>query len=512
MTIAWMLYVLLVGTLLAVGAWGVEDALRYAKLPTRWVWTAAMLATVAFAGYALRGDSATASVMPPFVAKAAASSNISAPSAHGIGAAIEAARAFVTASIVAATARIPAAVVRWALFAWAAASMVLLLLHLAVNRRVIQQRRTWPLATLPGGIVRVAPTLGPAVVGLAWPEIVVPRWLLEKSSEEQHLVMVHEQEHISARDQYLPVVATLIATLLPWHPAVWWSLARLRLAVELDCDARVLRRGIHARPYGSLLIDIAGQCAGHRTGALALADRPSHLERRLRAMTYRTSRFTLARTIGFAAVAGLAVLAACEAKLPTSAEVQSMDVASAEKAMVQFKVVDDRSANIDYIVDGVTVTAEKAHAIPAKQIASVNVMKATPATPADSSRMRTVVRINTIGAATAAADSGFVMTMSGLRSLDSSGAMSGQHMKFTNSRGTIFSDSVKVSSTENGAKSKTFDGVLLVDGVQVPASQLAALEPGAIESVEIIKGAAAAKLSSDAAAANGIIRVTMKKK
>jgi outer membrane receptor protein involved in Fe transport len=105
-----------------------------------------------------------------------------------------------------------------------------------------------------------------------------------------------------------------------------------------------------------------------------------------------------------------------------------------------------------------------------------------------------------------------VMTMSGLRSLNSSGAMSGQHLTVSYSSGTSFTaDSATVTRADNGAKSRIFNGLLLVDGVQVSASQLAALKPDAIESVEVIKGAAAAKLSSDPAAANGIIRVTMKK-
>ncbi len=482
MTIAWMLYVLLVGALLSVGAWGVEDALRYAKLPTRWAWAAAMLGTVAFAGYALHGATVPASVIPDFTSKMTASAGAAAPSTNGFASTMEAVRAGVTASLAAATARVPSGVVRWALIAWVAASAALLLMHLAVNRRVIQQRRTWPFATLPGGTVRVAPTLGPAVVGLASPEIVVPRWLLEKSSEEQHLVMVHEQEHIAARDQYMPVAALLVATVLPWHPAVWWSLVRLRLAVELDCDARVLRRGIHARPYGSLLIDIAGQCAGHRTGALALADRPSHLERRLRAMTYRSSRYTLARTIGLAAVAALAIVTACEARLPTSSEVQAMDVAGAEKAMVQSKMLDERAAgNVVYVVNGETVSAEKAHAIPSDHIASVNVLKG--AATAEGTRPTTI------------------------RIVTSDSLVSGAHMKVYAENSAQPSGQVRKGTLMRKEK---FDGLLFVDGVRAPEGALARLTPDQIASVDVLKGEAAKAFSSDPAAANGIIKITTK--
>jgi hypothetical protein len=516
MTIAWMIYVLLVGGLLSVSAWCIEDALRSAKCPTRWVWAAALFGTIAFAAFALRGFVAPASTLTLTNATVSTAASGLAPTSSGMLGMIDALRATASATLAAfigaVSLRIPNTLIRLALMCWAAASALLLLMHLAVSRRVVRERRAWPLAMLPGGVARVAPALGPAVVGLTSPEIVVPAWLLQKTGEEQRLVMVHEQEHIAARDQFLPFGALLVATLLPWHPAVWWASARLRLAVELDCDARVLRRGEPARSYAALLIDIAAQCGGHRVGAVALADRTSHLERRILAMTPHASRFTRVRTIVLAAVAALATVTACEARLPTSSEVQAMDVASAEKAMVQAKLLDEKNASVEYVVDGKHVSAASAHAIAAKQIATVNVMKALAATPADSSRLKTMVRITTIGAASAVQDSGSVMTMSGLRSLDSSGAMSGQHLKVSYSSGTSFTaDSATVTRADNGAKSRIFNGLLLVDGVQVSASQLAALKPDAIESVEVIKGAAAAKLSSDPAAANGIIRVTMKK-
>ena len=52
----------------------------------------------------------------------------------------------------------------------------------------------------------------------------------------------HEREHQRARDPLLLHAAAVGALVMPWNPAVWWMLSRLKLAVEMDCDARVFAR------------------------------------------------------------------------------------------------------------------------------------------------------------------------------------------------------------------------------------------------------------------------------
>src|SRR5262249_56789106 len=100
---------------------------------------------------------------------------------------------------------------------------------------------------------------GPVVTGLVRPEIVVPRWMLQRAPSEQRVVLAHEAEHVRAGDALLLATASAAVILMPWNPALWYMLSRVRLAVELDCDARVLRGGVAAMAYGTLLIDLAEQ-------------------------------------------------------------------------------------------------------------------------------------------------------------------------------------------------------------------------------------------------------------
>ena len=484
MTTEWIVYVLLVGGLLACAAAATEDLLRRAAMPTRWVWVAVLLATALFTGMSARRDALKFNQLT--IPEMRVSALPAVADGRGLLEGIVNARAWIDGAAArvlgASHLRLTRGVQLSLAVAWVGASAAMLLILLIVHRRMARERRHWPLTVLFGAPVRIAPSEGPAVVGITTPEIVVPRWLLERSMEEQQLVVVHEREHIAARDHLLPLGGLVIAALLPWHPAVWWAASRLRLAIELDCDARVLQRGVPVRPYGSLLIDIAGQCAGHRVGALALADRPSHLERRLLAMKNTKPRFTAVRTGALSAIALLSVAMACEARLPTSAEVNKMDVSGAEKAMIQAKVLDESGAkNVVYKVDGVVVTADKAHALSAKRIATVKVLKGTLMNTKDSGTVYTTVNITT-----------------------GAGEEKGAPMSITG-------DSVKITA-EHGTLTgkKAFTGLLYVDGIIQPNTTLATLAPETIDSIEILKGQAAAKISNDPAAANGIIMITTK--
>jgi len=55
------------------------------------------------------------------------------------------------------------------------------------------------------------------------------------------MVIAHEQSHLAAHDPLLLIVALFLLVLMPWNLPLWWQLHRLRYAIEVDCDSRVLR-------------------------------------------------------------------------------------------------------------------------------------------------------------------------------------------------------------------------------------------------------------------------------
>jgi beta-lactamase regulating signal transducer with metallopeptidase domain len=489
MSAAWLVYALATGALIALSASALEGVARARRWPTRWIWAASMLASLA----AIAGSArpATDVIQGGAPERTSTAVSWSAPTtgpvllrmvndARGI------AESAMVAALSIAARWLPAWIGAVAAVLWLLGAAAGLLVFVLVHLRLRRARRAWPTAELHGHRVRVAPTVGPAVLGLLRPEIVVPQWLLDRAAEEQRLVLAHEEEHVRAYDHLLLGGACVVVALMPWHPAAWWSLARLRLALELDCDARVLNRGAHARSYGEMLIDLAGQCSGFRVGATALADKTSHLERRLHAMRPTIKKFTPLRIAALCAAAGLTLAAACEARVPTSSEIQSMDVASAERTAGKVGLLEAMHGGRapEFYVNDVKVSAAEAHAIPADDIAAVNVEKGNG--DASSIRIRTV----------AAAAGGMKYR---------SGAPAG-----------VVEANPAVSMPSSGLHGKVatsnheFGGIILINGVRATAATLHALDPKTIAGVEVIKGAATAGISNDPAAKNGIIKVTLK--
>jgi beta-lactamase regulating signal transducer with metallopeptidase domain len=74
---------------------------------------------------------------------------------------------------------------------------------------------------------------------------------------QRKYVVRHEEEHRRAHDARLLFAASLPLLLAPWNLALWWELRRLSLAVEMDCDNRVVAALGNPNAYGDLLVKVA---------------------------------------------------------------------------------------------------------------------------------------------------------------------------------------------------------------------------------------------------------------
>jgi beta-lactamase regulating signal transducer with metallopeptidase domain len=167
---------------------------------------------------------------------------------------------------------------------WVSSGVVIAIFAIAILR-LARRRRRWLATSLEGHPVLVSETEGPAIVGFVKSEIVVPRWALDESHRVRSLILAHELEHQRSGDHVLSAVALALTAAQPWNPAVWWIAQRLRLAIEVDCDSRVLRRGSDPRTYGLLLLEAGSRAAGCRLPIPALSRPISSLEERLRVIT-----------------------------------------------------------------------------------------------------------------------------------------------------------------------------------------------------------------------------------
>lgn len=204
-------------------------------------------------------------------------------------------------------------------------------------------------------------------------------------------------------------------------------------------------------------------------------------------MTTTNSKRPLLRVGAFGTAAAIALLAACEAKVPTGPEIQAMDVASATKVATGTRLVmKSQMDSAIYYVDGKEVDAKTANALMPNQIATIDINKGGA---------RPEIRIVTNGQPPVARGQAYTgstqVTVRGLSVADTSGGVESARLQ--------------------GAVDAMGSPLILIDGVKASEAQMKTLDRSRIESVEVLKGAAAAKLSSDPAAKNGIITITTKK-
>ncbi|HEX8243474.1 MAG TPA: M56 family metallopeptidase [Longimicrobium sp.] len=302
MIASWMLYCVVVGVLLGGGALALERAARPLGWATRWGWSAALLLTLAVP--------AATRFLPPLRSAPPAPRPVAGP-AHATATFTRLPRKRPGAWMGVARLDRPLAV------AWGTSSAAVVLVLAAMGVVLERRRRRWAPVTVDGVPVLVSGDTGPAVVGLVRSRIVLPRWAVEADPDARRLVLQHEQEHVRAGDPRLLTLALLVAALTPWNPAVWWQLRRLRLAVEVDCDARVLRRRADVRAYGAVLLEVGRRTVHTRLAAAAFAEPVSSLERRIRIMTAPRVRRPALRALAFGAGAAALAAAACEAPVPT---------------------------------------------------------------------------------------------------------------------------------------------------------------------------------------------------
>lgn len=219
--------------------------------------------------------------------------------------------------------------------AWALLTFTLLALALRAALRLHALRRKSHARRIGDVEVLVSPDLGPAVTGVLRPRVVLPAWMLEEGSEALELAILHEREHVRSRDPLVVGLGAIVPLLFPWNPLLWWAFHRLREAVEVDCDARVLAHRPDAlRSYARILLDVGRRHAGLVSGlAPALTQPRSFLERRIRAMTSTPPSRPVLRALGLGGLALLAFVGACLAPDAREGDGTLLDVDGSQAAI-----------------------------------------------------------------------------------------------------------------------------------------------------------------------------------
>lgn len=310
--LGWMAYVLVVSLLLAAAAYAAERAAQLRGRPTRWIWLAAILASLLLPSVIASVSIQAPALHPPAADSAAGklvalrqlTSSVLTPSAWLVAAAGPAAAAPSLDCVLQ--------------LAWTVGSAGLLVALAIAGAGLHRRKRGWDEAVVAGQHVHVSEDVGPAVVGLLRPRIVVPRWIAGAPSELQQMVIAHERSHLEAGDARLLAIGLVLVVAMPWNLPLWWQLRRLRFAIEMDCDGRVLNAGRDVAGYGRALLAVGERRSARITVVAGMAESQTFLEQRLRKMVSKRTRFAWAAASGLAALGVVLAASAAEVSPPNA--------------------------------------------------------------------------------------------------------------------------------------------------------------------------------------------------
>lgn len=499
MITALALYTLAMGGLLAAGALLLQTVAQRAGYPKRFIWFGALGLMVALT-FVAPWRTASISVNPEVAAAIAASDGapVVAPEwadLRGQNAMGLVGRAPLRHAIEVLARRVPPSLDRAFGVLWATSSALLFALLLLILRRLDRARQRWPIGNLLGTPVRLSERSGPAIYGVFAMDIVVPRTLLASGTAAQAVVLAHEQEHRHARDPLLLASAAALVSTMPWNPVAWWFLSHLRLAIELDCDARVLHRGVTVRQYGDVLLTMAGSFppASRAAQGVALLASPRNLHRRILAMTTPPTVRSPILTAVLALAAAAVAVTACTTEVPTAMDIRDADVNTVAEALG----LPAQSGAVEFVVDGEVWTEARGRALLPEQIASIEVVRM-----GDPPQRRAQIRIATNPSDATPGAAALVLpegTPTAPAAMDRASAPPVTV--------TLRGDHVVVPGTgANPAPLMVVDGEVL----EAPTTLQTMVRPDQIAKIEILKGEAAIALFGERGI-HGVIRVTTRR-
>jgi beta-lactamase regulating signal transducer with metallopeptidase domain len=342
-----MAYTVAISCLLSIAALAVERACRLQRWPSRWIWTVALAAPFLLPFTAPVADRSVALVESPVAATVNSSAGESVAPAPSAQPAFRIDRLIPSQQVAALLGAL-----------WICCSVLLAAGLTIAWLRMCRRAASWTHRILDGTNVLVSADVGPAVIGFWRPQIVVPQWLLSADQQVRRLALAHESQHVQARDPLLLFAATMAVVLMPWNLPLWWQWRRLRFAIEVDCDTRVLTSGrIADVEYAEALLTVAERSSDVPLAAAAMCESASTLEKRIH--LFLLDRTTWQRAVALVLLAGGIGFAAAAAQIdaPVAFGQSTNKLISGARGseLVQAIIDGDRDAAFALIDDGADV-------------------------------------------------------------------------------------------------------------------------------------------------------------
>lgn len=565
MIINWLLASVLSSLLLLGAGYAAEHVVRALRLPSRWIWVTVLTCSMAFSFSMLATRIASRTVPGAQVTNPRARSETTLGSARSGGrtetvpanvmvfgdepwiARVRRAGAWRAAIGVNedATRGVDTAL----LIACAALALTGLGVIAIIYGRLRRVAATLERATVMGTNVLLSRNIGPAVIGVLRYRIILPQWVTELPPKDVRAILAHEQQHVATADPALILVGLLMIALQPWNVALWMAWSRLRLAVEADCDARVLATGFEMRTYGEVLLAVYQRAEREHLPLAALVSHGSQLETRIRLLVSGSRQRWTVRTstaLGGALLFGIAAVSLdVTAQRPAARITQQAAVSTSPARPTANPSNESRlptntlptaasPSDLDslrFYLDDVRVSRARASQVPLDDIATIDsrypsdgveihirtLAVDTPKTKADSSHMRAdSVKLHA---------SQYVMRFYARRHLATSpnrneaafvwrvdtGAFNDQRLRAVPKAAPAVPTAAEAAALRKYLASNPSGGLVFIDGVRTDPSLLRLIDPSKMAGIESIPGFRAATLYVDPDARLGVVRLTTKR-
>jgi bla regulator protein BlaR1 len=109
-------------------------------------------------------------------------------------------------------------------------------------RKVFEECRKAVGVRIPVRLVVTSLTSGPSLVGVSHPVLLLPRYRMDRLSlEDLRFIFLHELAHVHRLDQAVSWLLGVLRVLHWFNPLIGYAFRRLREAVEIACDEKVLQ-------------------------------------------------------------------------------------------------------------------------------------------------------------------------------------------------------------------------------------------------------------------------------
>ncbi len=129
---------------------------------------------------------------------------------------------------------------------------------------------------------------GPATWGVFRPDILLPAGFVGMDVSRQEALACHELIHVRRRDWVWTLLEQIVASVLWFHPAIWWLLGRIQLSREQCVDREVIEHTKARQVYLETLLDTVCVNKRHLSFAASFVQE-GHLRARVNAIQREVS-------------------------------------------------------------------------------------------------------------------------------------------------------------------------------------------------------------------------------